>query len=95
MKEDCPVNSGLKIFTCEPYKRREQCIGLLELKDEKNISSSSSSINGQRFVASSTHVPINNFKKLNPDELKTLPYFQNYHKGIPSKVGYGVYKYNL
>lgn len=44
------------------------------------------SIDGQRFVASSTHIPLNSYDKINEDELKNLPLFQNYQKGIPSKV---------
>lgn len=57
------------------------------MKSEENkLKDLSSSINGQRFVASGTQVPINNYTKINEDQLKTLPYFHNYKKGIPSKV---------
>jgi len=53
----------------------------------------SSSIDGQRFVASGTQIPINNYKKINKDELTTLPYFQNYQKGIPSKVSNNIFQH--
>ncbi|XP_015374385.1 PREDICTED: RNA-binding protein 41-like, partial [Diuraphis noxia] len=89
LKEDYTTNSGLKLYSCEASKRTEQCIGVLEMKNEENkIKDLSSSINGQRFVASGTQVPANNYTKMNEDQLKTLPYFQNYKKGIPSKVLY-------
>jgi len=75
------------LYTCEASKRTEQCIGVLELiNEEKKIKDLSSSIKSQRFVASGTQVPINNYTKINEDQLKTIPYFQNYQKGIPSKV---------
>lgn len=91
LKEDVQslANSGLKLYTCEASKRTEQCIGVLELiNEEKKIKDLSSSIKSQRFVASGTQVPINNYTKINEDQLKTIPYFQNYQKGIPSKVLY-------
>ncbi|XP_026808678.1 RNA-binding protein 41-like [Rhopalosiphum maidis] len=89
LKEDCTAKSGLKLYTCDASKRTEQCIGVLEMANEKNkINDFSSSINGQRFVANCTQVPINNYTKMNEDQLKTLPYFQNYQKGIPSKILY-------
>jgi len=56
------------------------------INEENKIKDLSNSINGQRFVASGTQVPINNYTKMNEDQLKTLPYFKNYKKGIPSKV---------
>lgn len=76
------------MYTCEESKRTEQCIGVLEIKSEETLlpSQSLNSINGQRFVACGTQVPINNYNKMNEDELKTLPYYKTYHKGIPSKV---------
>lgn len=83
-------NSTLKTYTCESSKRIEQCIGVIELKNEENNMLSSSSLNsidGQRFVASSsTQIPLNNYDKINEDQLKSLSIFQNYQKGIPSKV---------
>ncbi|XP_022165080.1 RNA-binding protein 41-like [Myzus persicae] len=89
LKEDCTANSGLKLYTCEASKRTEQCIGVIEMINEKNkMNDLSSSINGQRFVASGTPVPINDYTKMNEDQLKTLPHFKNYQKGIPSKVLY-------
>lgn len=81
------MNSGLKLYSCEASKRTELCIGVLEMINEKNkVDDISSSINGQRFVASGTQIPINNYTKINEDQLKSLSYFQNYQKGIPSKV---------
>lgn len=80
------MNSGLKKYTCELPKHTEQCIGVIEIHNNEKISISSNSINGQRFVAVNTQVPINNYNKMNEDQLKTLPYFKNYQKGIPSKV---------
>jgi len=59
---------------------------------EKKIKDLSSSIKNQRFVASGTQFPINNYTKMNEDQLKTLPYFQNYQKGIPSKVNIKITK---
>lgn len=60
---------------------------MLELANEEDkINNFSNSIHGQRFVANNTQVPINNYTKMNEDQLKTLPYFKNYQKGIPSKV---------
>jgi len=91
LKEDCTANAGLKLYTCETSKRTEQCIGVLEMINEENKSKdSSSSVNGQRFVASGTQVPINNYTKMNEDQLKTFPHFQNYQKGIPSKVNFKI-----
>lgn len=82
------MSSNLKVYTCEAYKHKEQCIGVIEIKnEEKNmLDYSSNSINGQRFVACGTQSPINNYIKMNRDQLKTLPHFQNYQKGMPSKV---------
>lgn len=76
------------MYTCKISKRTEQCIGVLEIKSEEQLPASNSlnSINGQRFVACGTQVPINNYSKMNEDQLKSLPYYQTYHKGIPSKV---------
>ncbi|XP_027845680.2 uncharacterized protein LOC114126021 [Aphis gossypii] len=89
LREDCAANSGLKLYTCETSKRTEQCIGVLELANEEDkINNFSNSIHGQRFVANNTQVPINNYTKMNEDQLKTLPYFKNYQKGIPSKILY-------
>lgn len=87
------MNSGLKVYTCDTSRRREQCIGILELKSEKKAPSSNSlsSTDGQRFVASGTQMPVNNYKKMNEDELTVLPYFQNYQKGIPSKVSNNIF----
>lgn len=56
------------------------------INEENKITDLSSSIKSQRFVASGIQVPINNYTKINEDQLKTIPYFQNYQKGIPSKV---------
>ncbi|XP_025192443.1 nucleolin-like [Melanaphis sacchari] len=87
--KDCTSNSDLKLYTCEASKRTEQCIGVLEIANEENkVNNFSSSINGQRFVANCTQVPINNYTKMSKDKLKTLSYFQNYQKGIPSKILY-------
>lgn len=80
------VNFGLKMHTCELPKRTEQCIGILKMQNDEHKKINSSFIDGERFVASNTQVPINNYNKINIEQLKTLPYFQNYHKGIPSKV---------
>lgn len=33
---------------------------------------------------------MNNYNKMSEDEIKTLPYFKNYQKGIPSKVSVGI-----
>lgn len=87
------LTSGLKVYTCETSKRTEQCIGIIELKNKQKTSSTnlSNSINGQRFVASGTQIPINNYKKMNEDELSIVPYFQNYQKGIPSKVSNNIF----
>lgn len=76
------------MYTCEIPKRTEQCIGVLKIKSEEELLASNSlnSINGQRFVACGTQVTIHNYNKMNEDELKSLPYYQNYHRGIPSKV---------
>lgn len=76
------------MYTCEASKRKEQCIGVIEIKNKEKemLNNSLNSIDGQRFVASGTQVPINNYIKMNEDQLKTFPHFQNYQKGIPSKV---------
>lgn len=76
------------MYTCSTSKRTEQCIGVLKIKSEEQLLASKSlnSINGQRFVACGTQVPINNYNKMNEDQLKSLTYNQTYHKGIPSKV---------
>lgn len=83
------ANSGLKPYTCETSKYTDQCIGVLDIKNqETKISPSkiSNHIDGQRFIASGTQILMNNYNKISEDELKTLPYFQSYQKGIPSKV---------
>jgi hypothetical protein len=82
------MTSSLKMYTCEASKYKEQCIGVIDIKneEEKILHNSSNSIDGQRFVARGTNVPINNYLKMNEDQLKSFPYFQNYQKGIPSKV---------
>lgn len=89
MKEDCVINSDLKVYTCESSKRKEECIGILKLTNEDKMSSSqvSSSIEGQPFVACSSFQPPENcFIKIGEEEFKKSPFFQNYKKGNPSKV---------
>lgn len=77
------------MYSCTTSKRKEQCIGVLEVKNEEKISplNVSSSIDGQRFVACGTQATTNNYNnKMNEDQLKCLPYYHNYLKGNPSKV---------
>lgn len=80
------MNSDLKIYTCETSNRTEQCIGVIELKSKEKLSLTKLLNDGQRFVANGIEVPINNYNKMNKDQLQNLPYFQNYQRGIPSKV---------
>lgn len=82
------MNSDLKIYTCEASKHIESSIGVLEIKNQeiKLSPQFSNHIDGQRFVANGTQILMNNYNKISEDELNTLPYFQNYQKGIPSKV---------
>lgn len=87
------LNPGLKVYTCETSKRTEQCIGVIEIKTKGKLSSTnlSNSIDGQCFVASGIDVPINNYNKMNENQLQDLPCFKNYQRGIPSKVCIGIF----
>lgn len=82
------MSSKLKIYTHEASKHKEQCIGVINIKneEEKILNNFSNSIDSQRFVACGTTIPLNNYLKMNEDQLKSIPYFQNYQKGLPSKV---------
>ncbi|VVC35837.1 Hypothetical protein CINCED_3A023121 [Cinara cedri] len=82
------MSSGLKTYTCETSRLADQCIGVLKIK--KPSSQFSNYIDGQRFVASGTQILTNNYIKMNEDELKNLPFFKNYQKGIPSKVSIAI-----
>lgn len=64
----------------------------MEIKNE-NKTLSSDLTDGQRFVACGTHVPIDNFDQISEDQLKSLPYFQNYVRGNPSKVSIKTFHY--
>lgn len=91
MKDSClqNSNSSLKIYSCEAFKPKDHCIGVLEVKNEEKMSLSnlSTSIDGQYFVACGVQTPtISNYEKMDEDQLKCLPYFKNYLKGCPSKV---------
>lgn len=85
--------SDLKVFSCATSKRKDQCIGVLEVKNKEKISPLivSSPIDGQRFVACGTQATSNNYSnKMSEDQLKSLPYYQNYLKGNPSKVIFNI-----
>lgn len=85
--------SDLKVYSCATSKCKDQCIGVLEVKNKEIISPliKSSPIDGQRFVACGTQATSNNYNnKMKEDQLKSLPYYQNYLKGNPSKVIFNI-----
>lgn len=86
------------MYSCEELKPKDQCIGVLEVKNKEIMSYSnvSSSIDGQYFVACGIQTPtINNYEKMDADQLKCLPYFQNYLKGCPSKVSIKIFYFEV
>lgn len=91
-------NSSLKMYSCKAFKPKDQCIGVLEVKNKEIMSYSnvSSSIDGQYFVACGVQTPtINNYEKMEGDQLKFLPYCQNYLKGCPSKVNMNFFYFEI
>ncbi|XP_050442828.1 uncharacterized protein LOC126846956 [Adelges cooleyi] len=85
---DCTKTQNLKFYTCDT-KQINECIGVLNVKNETSNPPKMNSVNGQRFVSSSTcSILLHNFTKITEDEIKNLPPFKNYQKGVPSKTLY-------